>query len=274
MEKKIDIKPVREIPDQLCADLEFVFTDIDDTITKNGMMPFKSLKSIYDMEGAGIQVVLVTGRPAGWCDYFARMWPVSGIVGENGAFYFSYDRKRKKMKRVFLLTDDERKKNKEKLTVLEKRVLTEVPQCRISADQSFRITDLAIDISEDVESVSQESIQKICRIIEDAEAEYKVSSIHINCWYGKYDKLTCFDRFIRDFTGSSIEDYQNKMIYIGDSPNDEPMFANLENGVAVANIRKYLYMLKDFPIYITDHEASDGFDELVEIILKKRKLYK
>ena len=263
------VKPAAEIPEDLRSNLEFLFTDIDDTITYDGMMPAETLESVYRLHSAGIKVVLVTGRPAGWCDYFARMWPVAGIVGENGAFYFSYDRELKKMKRVFLLTEDERKKNREKRLKLEKRVLSEVPSCRISVDQPFRIADLAIDISEDVEPLSQEDIEKICRIIEEAEAEYKISSIHINCWYGKYDKLTCFDRFLSDFTGGTIADYQDRLIYCGDSPNDEPMFAALENTVAVANIKKYLDSLDNMPAYITGKKGAHGFSELTEFLLNK-----
>jgi hypothetical protein len=47
------------------------------------------------------QVVPVTGRPAGWCEMIARMWPVLGVVGENGALYFQY--KNKKMHRLLPL---------------------------------------------------------------------------------------------------------------------------------------------------------------------------
>ncbi len=271
MYKKTHIKPVSEIPDQLCADLEFIFTDIDDTITHDGMMPHETLKAMYDLQEAGIAVVLVTGRPAGWCDYFARMWPVSAIVGENGAFYFSYNRQTKKMKRSFLVSEQERKENRAKLDILKEKILAEVPECKISADQPFRIADLAIDISEDVEPLNEKLIKKISRIIEDHEAVHKISSIHINCWYGTYDKLSCFNEFLEDFTGKSIAEYSDKIIYVGDSPNDEPMFRGLKNTVAVANIQKYVEMLKSPPAFITTKKSAAGFLELVDIILSKRK---
>lgn len=262
--------PVSRIPDQLCADLEFLFTDIDDTITYQGMMPSETLDAVYRLSYAGVKVVLVTGRPAGWCDYFARMWPVSGIIGENGAFYFSYNREIRKMKRTYLLSEEERRENRKKLNVLERKILLEVPACRISADQPFRIADLAVDICEDVEALSKEEIGKICSIARGAGAEYKISSIHINCWYGTYDKLTCFDRFLSDCTGGRMADYQERMIYCGDSPNDEPMFKALNNTVAVANIEKYLDVLEHLPAYITSGKGAHGFAELTNHILRKR----
>ena len=264
------VQPLKKLSGQVCSDLEFLFTDIDDTITLDGMMPAETLESVYMLDKAGIKVILVTGRPAGWCDYFARMWPVAGIVGENGAFYFSYDRENKRMERVYLVSESERRANRHRLDLLGEKILSSVPGCRVSADQPFRIADLAIDISEDVEPLEDSEVQKICRIIEEHGAEYKISSIHINCWYGTYDKLTCFDRFLSNFTGGTLADYQDRLIYCGDSPNDEPMFKTLENTVAVANIEKYLDSLEYLPAYITDGKGGHGFTELTHHILEKR----
>ncbi|MCD6397600.1 MAG: HAD-IIB family hydrolase, partial [Spirochaetaceae bacterium] len=133
-----------------CKNLEYLFTDIDDTITTDGIMPASTLENIWKLLNAGIKVVLVTGRPAGWCDYFARMWPIAGIIGENGAFYFSYNREVKKMTRVFLQSEATRKSGQAGLERIRKRVLKEVPESGISSDQDFRISDLAIDFCEDV----------------------------------------------------------------------------------------------------------------------------
>ncbi len=267
------ITSLSNIPDQLCADLEFIFTDIDDTITKDGMMPYETLREVYSLQKAGIEVVLVTGRPAGWCDYFARMWPVAAVIGENGAFYFSYNRRKKSMKRVFLVSEEERKKNRVKLNILKEKVLAGVPGCRISADQPFRIADLAIDIREDVEPLSDESVDTLCRIITRMGAGYKISSIHVNCWYGTYDKLSCFNVFLKDYAAKSVEQLQDKILYVGDSPNDEPMFRGLKNTVAVANIRAYESILKSPPQYITTERSADGFKELVQTVLLKRTNY-
>ena len=42
-------------------------------------------------QGCGAARRADTGLLAGWCDHIARMWPVDGVVGENGALYFWYD---------------------------------------------------------------------------------------------------------------------------------------------------------------------------------------
>jgi HAD superfamily hydrolase (TIGR01484 family) len=251
--------------------LEFLFTDIDDTITEHGKIPPESIESIWKLYKKGINVVPVTGRPAGWCDHIARMWPVAGIIGENGAFYYYYDEKNRKVIRNYLQTEEIRKKGQLKLNTIKKRVLKEVPGCGIASDQPFRVADLAVDFTEDAGPLTQEEIDKICKIAEEEGATYKVSSIHVNCWYGDYDKLTCFNIFLKDFTEKSLQQMQDKIIYIGDSLNDEPMFEKLKNTIAVANINCFLGKLKYFPTYITEKESAAGFYEAVEIILAERK---
>ena len=258
------------IKPEICNNLEYLFTDIDDTITTDGMMPASTLQDVWKLKEAGISIVLVTGRPAGWCDYFARMWPIAGIIGENGAFYFSYNRVDKKMKRVYLQTDAERQAGQNGLGRISKRVVSEVPGCGISADQPFRIADLAIDFCEDVPPLEEKAINKICAIIEEEGAVYKVSSIHINCWYGEYDKLTCFDRFLMDFTGSHLDDLQEKIIYIGDSPNDEPMFEKLKYSAAVNNIVNFLERMEHYPAYKSSKDSGEGFKDIVDTILTKK----
>ena len=266
------IKPISGINEYLCKNLEFVFTDIDDTITEHGKIPPETTESIWKLHRNGIKVVPVTGRPAGWCDHFARMWPVAGVVGENGAFYYSYDDKNRKFIRRYLQTEEERKEGQRKLKFIRERALKEVPGCGIASDQDFRLADLAIDFTEDVGPLKEEEIDKICAIVEEEGANYKRSSIHVNCWYGDYDKLTCFNIFLQDFTGKSLEQMQDRITYFGDSLNDEPMFAKLKSTIAVANIKNFLNKLKSFPTYITEQESAKGFKEATEIIIAKRKV--
>ena len=96
------IAPIAEIPRDRCRSLRWLFTDIDDTLTTDGLLLAESFAALWSLHEAGIRVVPVTGRPAGWCDHIARMWPVAGVVGENGAFSFAYDRSRKWMERRWL----------------------------------------------------------------------------------------------------------------------------------------------------------------------------
>jgi len=265
------IKSIKDIPVEFCKDLEYFFTDIDDTITNNGLLPASSLNQIWKLHNAGIKVVLITGRPAGWCDYFSRMWPIDGVIGENGAFYYSFDRKHSNFERVYYLTEKERIENRKKLNKIRERVLTEVPSCGIASDQDFRLFDLAIDFCEDVSRISDNDFNKILKILKEEKAIYKVSSIHINCWYGDYNKVSCLRKYLKDRAGKSINEMQDKIFFTGDSPNDEPIFQEMKHTGAVANINNFLGQMDFYPSYVASKNTSDGFKEIVDIILKKRQ---
>lgn len=263
-------QPIDQIPTSFCKGLRYFFTDIDDTMTHNGLLPAEAYQAIWKLFEHSLNVVPVTGRPAGWCDHFARMWPVEGVIGENGAFYFSYDRSQNRMNRVYLLDEEERREGQQRLEAVRTRVLQEVPGCQISADQPYRIADLAIDFREDVEPLSKDDVRRICHIAEEEGATYKVSSIHVNCWYGDHNKVACLKQFLQDIADQSFEAVQSSIVFIGDSPNDEPMFQELAHSIAVANIRNFLSDLQYHPTYITEREAAQGFAEAVNVILRKR----
>ena len=266
------MNPIKDIPVNFCKGLKLFFTDIDGTITSNGQITDLSFSALWKLFNAGIDVIPVTGRPAGWCDHIARMWPVKGVIGENGAFYFLYDRKNKKMKRKYLISEEERKTGKNILEKIKSRVLKEVPGAKISADQPFRFADLAIDYREDVKPLSKEEIHKICNIITEEGAVYRISDIHINCWYGSFNKINGVKKFIEDVCSSEFSEIIKKSTYIGDSPNDEPIFKAFPLSIAVANLKNFIDEIKYFPSFITNKESADGFAEAVETILEKRKM--
>src|SRR5207302_6453379 len=100
--------PLATMPDAVRRGIRFVFTDIDDTLSTGGRITALAYSALERLRGAGKVVVPVTGRPAGWCDHIARMWPVDGVVGENGAFYMRYDATARGLVRRFAVRDDRR----------------------------------------------------------------------------------------------------------------------------------------------------------------------
>jgi HAD superfamily hydrolase (TIGR01484 family) len=263
-------RPVGELPADLCRRLAFLFTDIDDTLTRDGLLPAASYAALGNLHDAGIRVVPVTGRPAGWCDHIARMWPVDGVVGENGAFYYRYDRARRRMTRSHTLPPAEFAAHNTRLATIAERVLREVPGTAIAADQAFRISDFAIDFCEDVPPLPKSSVDVIVRILLDEGVTHKVSSIHVNYWIGDFDKMSCVRRFIEDVTGAPFAASADRLLFIGDSPNDEPLFAGIPHTIAVANIREHLPRIAHPPGYVTQADAADGFVEAARVILTAR----
>ena len=68
----------------------------------------------------------------------------------------------------------------------------------------------------------------------------KVSSIHVNGWFGAYDKLAMTKQLMREAFGDrSRRRAREHYVFVGDSPNDAPMFAYFPHAVGVANIREF-----------------------------------
>ncbi len=252
--------------------LKTVFTDIDGTLTREGQLPAESFEALWRLHQSGINIVPVTGRPAGWCEMMARLWPISGIVGENGAFYFAY--KNKKMHRAFVHDEPTRKKNMQKLFEIFLKIKEQIPRCDISSDQFCRLTDLAVDFCEDISApLSLDEARKIQKLFEQNGATAKVSSIHVNGWFGDYDKRKMCEQFAVEILKTDLAKNQNENIFVGDSPNDEPLFEFFENSFAVANIKPFLDELQHKPKFIAQKTEGDGFVEIINFILKSRSTF-
>ncbi len=261
------MRPLSEFPAKIATTITSVFTDIDDTLTTSGRLPSSAYQALEQLFEAGFNVVPVTGRPAGWCDMIARLWPVSGVVGENGAFYFAYDHAQKQMRRAFYAGQNERHANREKLRLIKKRILSEVPGCAVSADQLYRETDLAIDFCEDVPPLDGALVTRIKQIFEQEGATAKISSIHVNGWFGHYDKLSMARRFATEILGFDLEHNKDRVVFCGDSPNDAQMFAFFPNSCGVANVLDFKEYLEAEPKWITKGKSANGFVEIAKKLL-------
>ncbi len=250
--------------------MKAVLTDIDDTLTLHGRLPATAYRALEDLRRSGLKVIPITGRPAGWCDHIARMWPVDGIVGENGAFYFRYDDTSRKMLRVYGQPADERRANNARLEKLGARILENFPGTAIASDQAYREIDIAIDFCEDVPALPLATAERIRQAFEAEGAVAKVSSIHVNAWFGHHDKLTMTKRMLKECFGIDTDREKQHIVYAGDSPNDAPMFAFFPNSVGVANVMPYKEIMAHLPRYVTRAEGGEGFAELAKALLEAR----
>ena len=249
--------------------VRYLFTDIDDTISTEGKITQQAYDALWRAHDAGLVIVPVTGRPAGWCDHIARMWPVDGVIGENGGFYMRMTDQG--LQRVFRYDDVARTGFRQRLQQIREEILLKVPGCGIASDQAYREYDLAIDFCEDVKPLTVDDVAEIVRIFESHGATAKISSIHVNGWFGDFDKLTMAKQYAQDVFGVSLIEENDCFAFCGDSPNDEPMFAYFKHSFGVANVRQFLPQMKSPPATITQSEAGAGFTEVVDAILRDRQ---
>ncbi|MDB9864147.1 HAD-IIB family hydrolase [Candidatus Thioglobus sp.] len=254
---------------QQLNEVKIILTDIDDTLTTEGRLKSNAYTALENLSNSGFIVIPVTGRCAGWCDHIARMWPVNGVVGENGAFFFSYDHQSKKMQQSYCQTPKERKENHLALHEIKKTILKNVSGSALASDQDYRHTDLAIDFAEDVATLSSNKIKEIVTIAENAGAIAKVSSIHVNCWIGSHNKLSTSLTTLEQVFGVSNSNIQNEVLFIGDSPNDSMMFDYFNKSVGVANVMDFIKELDKPPKYITLNHSGEGFVELADSLLRR-----
>ena len=247
-----------------------VFADIDDTLTTDGRLTGEAYTAMERLRRAGLLVVPITGRPAGWCDHIARMWPVDGVVGENGAFYFRYDPAERMMRRRFIDDAPTRAAHHARLIAIAAAIVQAVPGCAIAADQRYRETDLAIDYCEDVPRLPETSVERIVALMAQHGLTAKVSSIHVNGWFGNYDKLTTTRLFMHERHRIDLAAERAAYVFVGDSPNDCPMFAHFPHAVGVANIRDFEDRLAHTPAYVTSARGGAGFSQVANCLLAAR----
>lgn len=265
------LAPLVQFPRESANLVEVVFADIDDTLTTEGRLPAASYSALWALHDAGLKVVPVTGRPAGWCDHIARMWPVAGVIGENGAFYFRYDGEAGRLIRRFLLDDTTRAGLQVRLAQIRDQILAEVPGTAVASDQDYRIHDLAIDFCEDVPTLDPVEVTRIVDLFATHGATAKVSSIHVNGWFGTYDKLSMMKIFATEILGVDLDrsDAARKAVYVGDSPNDEPAFRFFDHSIGVANVRDFGSRLEHPPAYVTTARGGEGFAEFARFLLAR-----
>ena len=246
-----------------------VFCDIDNTLTTDGRLTAEAYAALERLRAAGKLVVPITGRPAGWCDHIARMWPVDAVVGENGAFYFCYDAATRKLVKRFLEDDAARAAHRARLAAVRERLLAVMPGTAGASDQLYRETDLAIDYCEDVPRLPDAAVGRIVAIMQEAGLTAKVSSIHVNGWFGRYDKLGMTRTLMQERFGVDLQRDRAQYVFVGDSPNDVSMFAFFPNSVGVANVRDFAGRITTPPAFVTNGRAGAGFAELADMIIRE-----
>ena len=192
-----------------------VLFDIDETLTSAGTLTAQAYAALEKLKSAGKIVVPVTGRPAGWCDHIARMWPVDAVVGENGAFYFFFAEGR--LHQRFCEDAATRAAHRARLDAIAQTILAAVPGAALASDQGYRESDLAIDYCEDVPPLPLASAEHIATLMRAAGLSAKVSSIHVNGWFGAYDKLSTTRLLFSERFASDLDRMNRAVVFVGDS---------------------------------------------------------
>jgi HAD superfamily hydrolase (TIGR01484 family) len=246
--------------------VEAVFTDVDGTLTTKTVIESATIRSLEKLRAAGIRVVLVSGRPAGWGECWVRTLPVNGVIVENGGLYFTRDPDGA-IRKVYAQSPRERQKLRPKLMREVERAMQKVPGARLSSDSAYTEVNVAIDYNEEIR-LGPEAADQLEQILGARGVTAVRSNVHVNCWIGTFDKMKTVERFLADEWGVKLRPRDGRYVYAGDSFNDAPMFERFELSVGVANVKDVLDQIEHAPAYITRQREGRGFRELVRSVLQ------
>jgi len=255
--------PLNQLPREK---IKAVFSDLDDTLTDQSLLLPQTLQSLHELNQKGLQLVIVSGRPAGWADSLMRLFPLNAVIFENGAGMMWRDNN--KIHTHCLASQKDTDHQKKILEESFAGIKRQIPEAKLATDQPYRLFDYAIDFNEEPPKLNSEQVSWIMDFLKrDSRLTAKLSSIHINYWVGHHTKLTACEYWLSKF-GSALGVSADQVAYSGDSPNDEPLFNFFANSVGVANVKLFLPQMSHPPKFITPSEGGRGFQELSNFILR------
>jgi len=258
------VTPFAVFPPERLRRVRFVLTDVDDTLTVGARLPAATYDALERLAAAGLTVVPVTAAPSGWCDVMARMWPVAAVIGENGGLCFRYRPERGAADRHYWLPAAEREPARQRLLELAAGIAAAVPQSRLAPDQRYRETTLAF-------ARDGGDAAAILARLAAAGARTAVNSLWVLGWFGDFDKLAMARRILRELFALDLAADADAVLYVGDSPNDEPMFGFFENSVGVATVAHHLDRLAAPPKWVTRGGGGTGFVEIADALIAARE---
>ncbi|WP_342050129.1 MULTISPECIES: HAD-IIB family hydrolase [unclassified Cupriavidus] len=242
--------------------VRFVLTDMDETLTYQGRLPAETYTALARLQAGGIRVIPVTAAPAGWCDQMARMWPVDGVIAENGGLFLRRSSDGHSVERHYWHSPDRLEQVREQLRSIARGVEESVPEAQEADDQVFRLTSLAY------RRTGTDLDGRIVDALTRAGATATVNNLWVLGWVGDYDKLTMSLRVLAKTYGVDTEAASESVAYSGDSTNDAPMFAFFKHTAGVSTVIDYLPQLPVPPRWVTHGPGGAGFVEFADAILQ------
>lgn len=264
------LQPLTNLTAAQLRPIDFLLFDVDETLTSRGLLTSEAYASLFELKRAGITAVPCTGRPSGWGNVMLSTWPIEACVTENGGVISWKDDLGIARQRIihsehrgpgYLLA----------LRTLGEQIAAQFPQIRISADQTYRLTDLAIDYNEQSTNVDEKTVRDIVQIMQDAGYKTAVSSIHIHAYFPYNEKADGVYPLMETKFNLSRDELHARAAFIGDSPNDASLFAAIPISVGVANVRESLDKIKTPPAYVCAHECGAGFVEFANRLIQSRR---
>ncbi len=242
--------------------------DLDDTLLTHGRLTREAFGALHDLAEAGIDLLAVTGRPAGWGEVIARQWPVLGVVAENGA--------------VLLLREgagiairtrggpESRLRDRVRLEALVAEARAAFPDIELADDVRARVTDVTFDVGERVK-IASARVGELRGFLVGRGARTLLSSVHLHATFEGDDKASGALHALGVLRSVDPSSARVRAAFVGDSENDAACFSCFRTTIGVANVRAWVGRLSVPPRYVTMGTMGEGFAELARTLLERRK---
>ncbi|MBI4865801.1 MAG: HAD hydrolase family protein [Candidatus Wallbacteria bacterium] len=255
------MRPIEELTAGECSALRVIASDIDDTMTLGARLSGRTLHALERARDAGLSVVVVTGRPAGFVMALAAYLPgVDAVIGENGGVLAGPD-----SCQILPAGDQDIAHLRERLAACHADIAHEAPEAVTSGDTFARLTDHAYL----VDGLSAATRSAIDRVAARHGFETSASSIHVHVKLPGHTKGRALARWLAARTPAVDH---GQVLTVGDSETDATLFDTnvFPLSVGVANIERVLGRLATPPAFVTRGREGAGFVELLDWVLARR----
>lgn len=248
---------------ELRGPVRALFSDVDGTMTTGERVEAATYEALERLGEAGIPVIMVTGRPAGFGFAFMKMTPVLACIAENGGVTFV--REGRKVVKHYGVPAASLPEWRRRMQDAAMDVMSKVPGARFSSDSKYREVDLAIDWNEETK-LSRDDAEQCVSMFQKQGFTAVRSSVHVNFGPPHFDKLSACMHIVKRVLGGDTNELA-PYVYVGDALNDAPMFGGFPTSVGVSNVRAWWDELSHKPAYITERPEGAGLRELVSHLL-------
>lgn len=253
--------PLKPLSEASLTNIALVATDMDGTLTERGKFSATLLQALEKLASAGIKVLIITGRSAGWMSGISHLMPVVGAIAENGGLFYPSG----KEEPVSLTAIPDLKAHRQSLAVTFEFLKTIFPQIQESADNRFRVTDWTFDIG----ALIPDELQILGNLCQQMGWGFTYSTVQCHIKPQGQDKAIGLLQVLQAYLPEILP---KQVVTVGDSPNDQSLFnqSQFPISVGVANVTKYAHQLEHQPSYITQAAEGEGFCELCNYILHRK----
>ncbi len=244
---------------ELRGPVRALFSDVDGTMTTGDRIEASTYEALERLGQAGVPLVMVTGRPAGFAHAFMKMTPVLAVVSENGGVTFV--REGRRIQKIYGVPAASLPEWRRRMNDAAVEVMSKVPGARLSTDSRYREVDLAIDWNEESSLSKDDAERCVSRLVKAGFAAVR-SSVHVNFGPPHFDKLSACMTVVRQVLGGDANDLSS-YVFVGDALNDAPMFGGFPKSVGVANVKHWWDELTFKPAFLTELPEGPGLRELI-----------